>query len=94
VTGLGPVSPQIPTNSLPIWNTPSFVNGQVVVGVNNEGAPVTLAELSPDIIGVYYIQFQVPNDAPQNNSVAFSVGLIPVGATQTYYSANSKIPIQ
>jgi len=30
------VSPQIPTNSLPIWNTPSFVNGQVVVGVNNE----------------------------------------------------------
>jgi uncharacterized protein (TIGR03437 family) len=94
VTGLGPVSPQIATNSLPIWNTPSFVNGQVVVGVNNEGAPVTEAELSPDIIGVYYIQFQVPNDAPQNNSVAFSVGLIPVGATQTYYSANSKIPIQ
>jgi len=96
VTGLGTVSPQIATNSLPIWNTPSTVNGQVIVGVNNEGAPVTEAELSPDIIGVYYIQFQVPNDAPQNNNVVFSVGLIPVGSTQAYYSnsAGSKIPIQ
>lgn len=94
VTGLGPVSPQIATNALPIWNTPSIVNGQVIVGVNNGGVPVTLAQLSPDLIGVYYIQFQVPNDAPQNNSVAFSVGVVPAGATQAYYSAASKIPVQ
>jgi uncharacterized protein (TIGR03437 family) len=96
VTGLGSVSPQIATNSLPIWNTPSFVNGQVIVGVNNEGAPVTTAQLSPDIIGVYYVEFQIPNDAPQNNNVVFSVGVVPVGSTQTYYSApgESKIPIQ
>ena len=96
VTGLGPVSPQNATNSLPIWNTPSIVNGQVIVGVNNEGAPVTEAQLSPDIIGVYYIQFQVPSDAPQNNNVVFSVGLVPAGATTAYYSntGGSKIPIQ
>ena len=94
VTGLGTVSPQIATNALPIWNTPSIVNGQVIVGVNNGGVPVTLAQLSPDLIGVYYIQFQVPNDAPQNNSVAFSVGVVPAGATQAYYSAASKIPVQ
>jgi uncharacterized protein (TIGR03437 family) len=96
VTGLGSVSPQIATNALPIWNTPSFVNGQVIVGVNNEGAPVTTAQLSPDIIGVYYVEFQIPNDAPQNNNVVFSVGVVPVGSTQTYYSApgESKIPIQ
>lgn len=96
VTGLGPVSPQIATNALPIWNTPSIVNGQVVVGINNEGAPVTTAQLSPDIIGVYYIEFEIPNDAPQNNNVVFSVGLIPVGATQPIYSngGGSKIPIQ
>jgi len=96
VTGLGSVSPQIATNALPIWNTPSFVNGQVIVGVNNEGAPVTTAQLSPDIIGVYYVEFQIPNDAPQNNNVVFSVGVVPVGSTQTYYSApgESKIPVQ
>ncbi|MGA2040313.1 MAG: hypothetical protein ABSH42_13635 [Bryobacteraceae bacterium] len=94
VTGLGPVSPQIASNSLPIWNTPSFVNGTVIVGVNNEGAPVTTAQLSPDIIGVYYVEFNIPEDAPQTNNVVFSVGLVPVGSTQTYYSAASKIPIQ
>jgi len=96
VTGLGPVSPQIATNALPIWNTPSIVNGQVIVGINNEGAPVTTAQLSPDIIGVYYVEFQVPTDAPQNNNVVFSIGVVPVGATQPIYSnsGGSRIPVQ
>jgi uncharacterized protein (TIGR03437 family) len=96
VTGLGLVSPQIATNALPIWNTPSIVNNAVIVGVNNEGAPVTTAQLSPDIVGVYYVEFQIPSDAPQNNNVVFSIGVIPVGATQPIYSnsGGAKIPIQ
>jgi uncharacterized protein (TIGR03437 family) len=94
VTGLGAASPQVATNSLPIPVTPSTVNGLVVVGINNEGVPVTAAQLSPDMIGVYTIQFEVPSDAPQNNNVVFSVGVVPVGGTTARYSAASSIPIQ
>jgi len=96
VTGLGAVTPQVSSNQLPISSTPSTVNGLVIVGVNNEGSPVLQAQLSPDIIGVYTIQFQIPNDAPQNNNVVFSIGVVPLGSTQTIYSnsTGSKIPIQ
>ncbi len=95
VTGLGSVSPLVSTNSLPIPETPSTVNGTVIVGINNSAVPLTGAQLSPDMLGVYTVQFVVPNTAPQNNNVVFSVGLIPVGSTQTYYSnsTGSKIPI-
>jgi uncharacterized protein (TIGR03437 family) len=95
LTGLGAVSPQISTNSLPIWDTPSTVNGNVIVGVNNEGSTLVTAQLSPDMIGVYYVEFVIPSDAPQNNNVTFSIGVQPVGSSQKYYSASggSKIPI-
>jgi uncharacterized protein (TIGR03437 family) len=95
VTGLGAVSPQISTNSLPIWDTPSTVNGNVIIGVNNEGSTLVTAQLSPDMIGVYYVEFVIPSDAPQNNNVPFSIGVQPVGSSQKYYSApgGSKIPV-
>jgi len=95
VTGLGPVSPSVASNALPIWDTPSVVNGTVVVAVNNEGTLVTTAQLSPDIIGVYYVEFTIPNDAPLNNNVVLQIGVIPVGSTTSLSSApgGSKIPV-
>jgi uncharacterized protein (TIGR03437 family) len=95
VTGLGAVSPAVGTNALPIPDTPSTVTGTVIVGVNNEGVPVVSQQLSPDMLGVYTIQFAIPSDAPQNNNVAFSVGLMPAGLTQVYYSnsGGTKIPV-
>ncbi|MGB9454833.1 MAG: Ig-like domain-containing protein [Bryobacteraceae bacterium] len=96
VTGLGPASPSIGTNGLPIPGTPSTVNGQVIVGIQNEGVPVTEAQLAFDMVGVYLIQFEIPSDAPQGDNIVFSVGLIPVGSSQAYYSnsTGSKIPIE
>jgi uncharacterized protein (TIGR03437 family) len=96
VTGLGPVTPPVATNALPIWNTPSTVNGTVIIGLNGAGVPVVTQQLSPDIIGVYYVQFVVPTNAQQSNDVLFSVGLQPVGSTEIYYSlaTGSKIPIE
>ena len=96
VTGLGPVTPAVATNALPIWNTPSTVNGTVIVGINGAGVPVVTQQLSPDIIGVYYVQFVIPANAPQSTDVVFSVGLQPVGSTQVYYSlaAGSNVPIE
>jgi uncharacterized protein (TIGR03437 family) len=95
LTGLGAVSPSVATNALPIPDTPSTVTGTVIAGVNNEGVPVVSQQLSPDMLGVYTIQFTIPNDAPQNNNVTFSVGLMPAGLTQVYYSSSggAKIPV-
>jgi len=94
VTGLGAVSPQVITNALPIAFTPSTVNGQLVVGINNAGTTVASAQLSADMLGVYNVEFQIPTDAPQGNNVVLSVGIVPVGSTTAYYSAGSTIPIQ
>jgi uncharacterized protein (TIGR03437 family) len=94
VTGLGPVAPSVATNALPIPNTPSTVSGQVIVGVNSEGTTVQSAQLSPDRQGLYLVTFQIPNDAPAANNVVFSVGVVPPGSSQVYYSAGSQIPVQ
>jgi uncharacterized protein (TIGR03437 family) len=94
VTGLGPVSPTVATNALPIPGTPSTVNAEVIVGINNAGTIVQSAALSPDRQGVYLINFQIPQGAPQDNNVVFSVGVIPVGSSAPNYSTGSKIPVQ
>jgi len=92
-TGLGTVSPPAATNSIPVAGTDSNVLGQVIVGVNNAGARLISARLAPNLIGVYEVVFQVPNDAPAGNDVVFSVGINAVGDTQTRYSAGTRIPI-
>jgi uncharacterized protein (TIGR03437 family) len=94
VTGLGSVSPQVVSNALPIAFTPSTVNGQVIVGIQNSGVPVVLSQLSNDMLGVYTVEFQVPTNAPQGNNIVFSVGLVPAGSTKAYYSAGTTIPIE
>ena len=93
VTGMGPTSPSIATNALPIFGTPSAVTGQVVVGINNSGVPVTFAQLSEDLIGIALVAFQVPANAPQGN-VVFSIGVIPTGSSTAYYSNPAAIYIQ
>ncbi|MGB7762777.1 MAG: hypothetical protein WBL61_23280 [Bryobacteraceae bacterium] len=95
VTGLGSVSPQVYTNTLPILYTPSTINtNDITVGINNSGVPVTAAQLSSDMIGVYNVQFQVPSDAPQGNNVPFSVAFLPPSSTTRLYSGPSSIPIE
>jgi uncharacterized protein (TIGR03437 family) len=93
VTGLGPVSPFVGTNSIAVPGTDSNVLGQVIVGVNNAGTRLVGARMAPGLIGVYEVTFQVPSDAPTGNDVIFSVGINAVGDSQTRFSAGAKIPI-
>jgi uncharacterized protein (TIGR03437 family) len=93
VTGLGPTSPSVGTNALPIFGVAASVTGKVVVGIQNAGVPITFAQLSEDLIGVYLVAFQIPSNAPQGNEV-FSIGLAPVGSSQVYYSNPAAIYIQ
>lgn len=93
VTGLGPTSPAVSTNALPIFGTPSTVTGTVIVGIQNAGVPVTFAQLSEDMIGVYLVAFQIPTGTPTGNDV-FSIGLVPTGSSTAYYSNPAAIYIQ
>jgi uncharacterized protein (TIGR03437 family) len=91
VTGLGPATPSVGTNAVPLPTAISTANNSVVVGVANAGVPLISAQLSADLVGVYRVSFQVPTTAPSGNQV-FSVGATFGG--KTYYSAGAAIPIQ
>jgi uncharacterized protein (TIGR03437 family) len=94
-TGLGPVTPSVSTNSLPIpGGADSLVTGQLIVGVNNAGARVISARMSPNLIGVYEVAFQVPSDAPTGNDIVLSLAVNVPGDSATRFSAGNKIVIQ
>ncbi len=94
VTGMGPTTPAVGTGSLPVPGSDALVSGQVIAGVNNAGARVVTARLSPNLIGVYEVAFQVPSDAPAGNDVVLSVAVNAPGDGQTRFSNGSKLPIQ
>jgi uncharacterized protein (TIGR03437 family) len=94
VTGLGPVAPTAVTGALPYVGADSLVLGQVIVGVNNAGARVVNSRVSPNLIGVYEIDFQVPSDAPSSNDVVLSVAVNAPGDSQTRFSNGSKLPVK
>jgi uncharacterized protein (TIGR03437 family) len=94
-TGLGPTTPTVSTGALPVPGSDALVAGQVIVGVNNAGARVITARLSPNLIGVYEVAFQVPTDAATGNDVVLSVAVnAPNDNGQTRFSNGSKLPIQ
>jgi len=94
-TGMGPTVPTVGTGALPVPGADALVAGQVIVGVNNAGARVVTSRLSPNLIGVYEIAFQVPSDAPTGNDVVLSVAVnAPNDGNQTRFSNGSKLPIQ
>lgn len=94
VTGMGPVIPSVVTGALPVPGADSLVQGQVIVGVNSAGARVVTSRLSPSLIGVYEVSFQIPTDAPTGNDVILSVAINATGDSTTRYSNGSKLPIQ
>ena len=93
VTGMGPALPAIVTGALPVPGADSLVLGQVIVGVNNSGARVVTSRVSPNLIGVYELAFEVPSDAPTGNDVVLSVAINAPGDGQTRFSNGSKLPI-
>lgn len=94
VTGLGPTAPAMATGAFPFAGVDSLALGQVIVGVNNAGARVVSARVSPNLIGVYEVAFQVPTDAPIGNDVVLSVAVNAPGDGQTRFSNGSKLLIQ
>jgi uncharacterized protein (TIGR03437 family) len=93
VTGLGPTSPSMVTGSVPVPGADSLALAQVIVGVNNSGARVITSRVSPSLIGVFEVTFQVPSDAPTGNDIVLNVAVNAPGESQTRFSNGSKLPI-
>jgi uncharacterized protein (TIGR03437 family) len=98
ITGAGPVLPALVSGSLPtpgVPSTPTAPN-QVVVGLNNSGVGGVMVQAAAELIGVYEVTFQVPNDPTlvgTNNILA--VGVTAEGnPTQYQQPGGSKLPIQ
>ena len=62
--GMGATNPAVPTGQLaPIVEPLARVTAQPIVTVNGENAEIFYAGLTPMSIGLYQINFRVPNDA-------------------------------
>jgi uncharacterized protein (TIGR03437 family) len=93
VTGMGPAVPAVTTGALPFAGGDAMILGQVIVGVNNAGARLISARVSPNLIGVTEVAFQVPADSPTGNDVVLSVAVNAPSDGQTRFSNGSKLPI-
>jgi len=94
VTGLGPTTPSVATNSLPVPGSNVTIQGTVIVGVNGNGANLISATLSPDIVGAYEVAFQVPSTVASGTNAGFSIGVLPQGSSTVYYSTLGTFPVQ
>jgi len=98
VTGLGPTTPAVATNSLPVPGSNVTVQGTVTVGIAFNGSasgesPIS-ASLTQDIVGVYLVAFQVPSSVPSGSNVGFSISVVPQGSSTPYYSMLGSFPVQ
>jgi uncharacterized protein (TIGR03437 family) len=98
ITGAVPVLPALASASLPTPGVPSTPTdpNQVVVGLNNSGVGGVMVQAATELIGVYEVTFQVPNDPTlvgTNNVLA--VGVTALGNPIQYQQpGGSKLPIQ
>jgi uncharacterized protein (TIGR03437 family) len=99
ITGAGPVLPALASSSLPTPGVDSIPTdpNQVVVGLNNAGVGGgVMVRAATELIGVYEVTFQVPNDPSLvgNNNV-LAVGVAAQGnPTQYQQPGGSKLAIQ
>jgi uncharacterized protein (TIGR03437 family) len=100
VTGLGQTTPPLFTNEFdPLvevnnsWVPQSLpVNTGVVVGINNGGALVLSAQYAYGMVGVYEVDFQVPENTASGNNAPFAIVLFQ--GTSVVFGNGSLIPIQ
>lgn len=89
-TGLGATNPLAGTNAAGVPN--QNVTARVIAGVNDAGVEVIAAEYAENLIGVYVVTIQVPQDTAPGSARNLSVAIdSPAGVL---YSNGSLIAIQ
>jgi uncharacterized protein (TIGR03437 family) len=94
-TGLGVTLPAVSgTDGLPPMGVDAVVRADLFVGVNNNGTPLIAKKLSPDLIGIYVVDFQIPYNTPQGSNIVLSLAANAIDGSPTQFSAGSKIPVR
>ncbi|HEY7391051.1 MAG TPA: hypothetical protein VH640_21215, partial [Bryobacteraceae bacterium] len=96
VTGVGPTVPSLATGQLPVAgvNVVPAEAGQVVVGLDGSGiGPVTVTA-SPELIGVYQVNFQVPANTTAGDHILAIGVTAQSNPTQFQQPGGSKLLVQ
>jgi len=102
VTGLGQTSPPLVTNEfdplVPDANNilvPQVlpVTANLLVGVNNGGVLIVSASYAYGMVGVYEVDFQVPENTATGSSAPFDI-IVYQNVNQLFYGNGSLIPIE
>jgi uncharacterized protein (TIGR03437 family) len=102
VTGLGQTTPALFTNEFdPLIDLNGTlvpqalpVNVSVVVGVNNSGVLVLSAQYAYGMVGVYQVEFQVPQDTATGSDAPFAIAIYQNQGTTLLFGNGSLIAIQ
>jgi uncharacterized protein (TIGR03437 family) len=94
LTGLGPATTPVPTNSVASPNAIVTPQGTVVAGMAGGGVPLVSSQLSDELVGLWMVTFTVPADVTTGSNVSFSISVIPAGGTNPISSGASSIPVQ
>jgi len=93
LTGLGGSIPVVGSNSVAAPGSITSPQGTVIVGMAGRGVPLLSAQVSPDQVGVWLVQFTVPSDIATGNQ-NFSVSVVPTGGGSPISSGSGLIPVQ
>ena len=88
-TGLGQAQTPTTTNTPGFYNNATQVAAQIIIGVNNEGVPVGPATMAPGLVGIYIVQFQLPDKATTGTNRPYGIGAI--GADGAYVPGNPSL---
>ena len=65
--GLGQTTPPMSTDALS--GPDQEVNAIVIIGINHAGVPILSAKAAQNLIGLYVVEFVVPEDAPTGDAI-------------------------
>jgi uncharacterized protein (TIGR03437 family) len=88
-TGLGQTLTPTTTNNPGAFNNSTQVAAQIIIGINNEGAPVLSATMAPGLVGIYVVQFSVPDNATTGTDRPYAIGA--VGSDGAYVPGNPSL---
>jgi len=91
-TGLGPMTPAVPTNQPGSSPPGPRAFYPITVGVNHRGVPVVSVAYAAGLIGIQDLAFQIPAEAPSGPDVPLSMGVMLDG--RAVFGNTTSLPIK
>lgn len=88
--GLGPTTPPAETNRVGLPGQKAA--SEVIVGFDGAGITPSESKLVENLIGIYEVQFRIPENATPGDHI-LGLGVIPPNSTTVYYAQEEGAPI-